>query len=312
MATKLVKSHGPLTCTVETSASEVDAGTELTVTVHVSCLNGCDLAGQAVSIRDQDDVEVARIELGPADAGASVTNPCVVRAPQPVGTHTYRVVLGAAETTGIRHEETSTTFSFTTMAHTTHVNSWGAPPAIAAAERFKFNIGIKCSAGCNLSGRAVSVVDHDGAQVATAMLREEVWPGTTALYFAEVETKAPAATGDYQWQVATPQCEEGLPHAAGSCGVALRIVSAPDHEVTVAAFDSETKMPIKGVNVMCRPYQGFTDESGTAKVKVAKGRYTLYVSGFNYLPHEGIIDVADDVSVRVELTVEPEEIEDYR
>ena len=81
MAPKLVKSHGPLTCSVETSASEVDAGMELTVTAHVSCPQGCDLTGQAVSIRDQHDVEVARAELNVADEGACVTNPCVVRTP---------------------------------------------------------------------------------------------------------------------------------------------------------------------------------------------------------------------------------------
>ncbi len=49
-----------------------------------------------------------------------------------------------------------------------------------------------------------------------------------------------------------------------------------------------------------------------AKVKVCKGRYTLFVSGFNYIAYETIIDVAEDVTTRAELTAEPEGQDDYR
>jgi hypothetical protein len=49
-----------------------------------------------------------------------------------------------------------------------------------------------------------------------------------------------------------------------------------------------------------------------AKVKVAKGRYTLVVSGFNYIAFQRSIEVAGDVTTRAELAVEPEGQEDYR
>jgi len=45
---------------------------------------------------------------------------------------------------------------------------------------------------------------------------------------------------------------------------------------------------------------------------VAKGRCTLFVSGFNYIGHERIIDVTSDVTARAELAVEPEEEVDIR
>jgi aspartyl-tRNA synthetase len=64
--------------------------------------------------------------------------------------------------------------------------------------------------------------------------------------------------------------------------------------------------------VLLHPYRALTDERGMAKVKVAKGRYTLLVSGFNYIGHERIIDVTGDVSARAELAVEPEEEVDIR
>ena len=103
-----------------------------------------------------------------------------------------------------------------------------------------------------------------------------------------------------------------MPHAAGSFTFAVKVVSPPDHEVTVEAFDAETQAPIKGAHVLLHPYRALTDERGVAKVRVAKGRYKLFVSGFQYIAYEGIIDVAGDVTIRAELTSEPEGQEDYR
>ena len=57
MAAKAVRTHGQRTCAVE---GEVDAGAELTVRALVSCPHGCDLSGQSVSIRNQDDTGLAR------------------------------------------------------------------------------------------------------------------------------------------------------------------------------------------------------------------------------------------------------------
>jgi hypothetical protein len=311
MAAKTVSTHGQRTCAVEVAPGEVDAGAELTVTCRVACPHGCDLAGQSVSIRNQDNTELASAELTERDGEAYVTA-LALRAPLKVGEHTYRAVLAAEEKDGDLHEETSREFSVVAMAHAASVNVWGLPSAIAAGERFRFNVGIKCSAGCKLTGRQVSVCDHEGAQVGEANLLEDVWPGTGALYFAEVEAQAPLTTGDHGWEVKTPGSDSGVPHAAGSCTFAVKVVSPPDCEVTVEAFDSEKQAPIKGAHVLLHPYRALTDEMGVAKVKVAKGRYDLFVSGFNYIAYQDIIDVAGDVATRAVLTVEPEGQEDYR
>ncbi len=82
--------------------------------------------------------------------------------------------------------------------------------------------------------------------------------------------------------------------------------------MTVEAFDSEKQTPIKGAHVLLHPYRALTDERGVAKVRVAKGSYNLFVSGFQYIPYQVIIDVAGDVTARAELTLEPEGEEDYR
>jgi hypothetical protein len=163
-----------------------------------------------------------------------------------------------------------------------------------------------------LTGRQLSVFDRDGAQAAPASLPDESWPRTSALYFAEVEANAPRTAGDYQWQVTLPEWDSGVLHAAGSFAFAAKIVNPTDHEVTVEEFDSGKRTPIKGAHVLLHPYRTFTDESGTANVKVARGRYKVFVSGFNYIAWENIIEVAGDVITRAELSVEPEGQEDYR
>src|SRR5437667_12006557 len=111
MAAKAARTHGQCTCTVEGSASEVDAGAELTVTARVSCPHGCDLRGQSVSIRNQDDTELASAELAEFDGETYVTSALVLRAPLEVGEHSYRAGLAAHEKGGVLHEETSTGLS---------------------------------------------------------------------------------------------------------------------------------------------------------------------------------------------------------
>jgi hypothetical protein len=311
MAAKAVSTHGERTCTVEVAPSEIDAGAELTVTVRASCPQGCDLTGQSVSIRDRDHVELACAELAALEDGAFGTT-LASRAPVEVGEHVCRAILAAQEKDGVRHDESATAFSFIAMPHAASVNVWGLPSVTAAGERFSFKIGIKCSAGCKLAGRALSITDHEGVQVAATKLRDDVWPGTSALYFVELEAQAPRTTGDFTWQVMTPASEQGLPHAASSCGFAVKVVAPPDHEVTIEAFDGDTQAPIKGAHVLLHPYRALTDERGLAKVKVAKGRYMLFVSGFNYISYEQIIDVTSDITARAELAVEPEEDVDIR
>lgn len=312
MQTAGIRTHGQRTCVVEVSGSEVDAGAEVTVRARVSCPHGCDLGGQRVSIRNQDDTELASAELTERVGEAYVTSALALRAPLEVGEHIYRAVLAASEKDGVLHEEISTEFSFVAMAHMASVNAWGLPSAIATGERFKLKIGVKCAAACRLTGRLLTIVDHEGAHVGAASLGDDIWPGTSALYFAEAEVVAPRIPGDYKWQAKTPGSDSSVPHAAGSCTFAVKVVSPPDHQVTVEAIDSERQTPIEGAHVLVHPYKAFTDERGVAKIKVAKGRYTLVVSGFKYVSYQNIIDVAGDVTTRAELTAEPEGQEDYR
>src|SRR4029077_12586873 len=105
MAAKALSTHGQRMCAVEVSPGEVDAGAELTVSVRVSCPHGCDLSGQSVSIRNEDDTELTRDELTELSGEGYVTSALVLRAPRRVGEHVYQAVLAAEETEGVSHEE---------------------------------------------------------------------------------------------------------------------------------------------------------------------------------------------------------------
>ncbi len=338
MAADEVAAHGQRRCTVDVSPGEVDADAELTLTVWVACPFGDDLTGQSVSIRDEDDNEVATAELAEpeddeededrhdeadeaddddedAHEEYDYAADIVVKAPGKPGEHTYRAVLPAVEKNGVSHEETAAKFSFTVNAHAARLNVWGMASAIVAGERFKLKVGLKCSQGCKLAGKALTVVDHEGAEVATATLVDEPWPGTTALYYAEVEVEAPGAVGDYKWELKSgaweAQSDSEFPHAAGAFPFGVKVVGAPDYEVTVEAFDAQKHTPIKGVHVLLHPYRALTDENGVAKVKVTKGTYKLHVSGFTYVAYQNTIDVAGDVTTRAELTAAVDDEEDH-
>src|SRR5262249_48303995 len=129
MVEKSVGAHHPRMCTVELSPREVDAGTELTVTGRVWCPHGCDLRGQSVSIRNQDNAELASAELTGFEGEAYLTSAFALRAPVELGEHTYQATLAAYERDGVLHEEKSAAFSFTTKAHDASVHVWGLPPA---------------------------------------------------------------------------------------------------------------------------------------------------------------------------------------
>jgi hypothetical protein len=304
------KLHHRSTCAIEVDPPEVDAGAELTVTIRASCPHGCDLSRQRVSIRNADDAELAGAELAERNADSHEAR-MALRALLEARERACRAVLAAHETNGVLHEATTAEFRFTVKAHAMSVHVWDVPYATAAGERFSLKVGVKCSAGCDLTGRQLSIFDHGGGQVAVGSLDADVWPGTNALYFAELEVQAPLRTGDHQWRIEIPTADTGVPHAPGSSGFTVKVVAAPDHEVTVEAFDRDGRTPVEGAHVLMHPYRAFTDANGVAKLKVGKGSYRLFVSGFNYIAFQDRIHVAADMTVRAELAAEPEGQEDY-
>jgi len=189
--------------------------------------------------------------------------------------------------------------------HTADVVAWDVPSAIAAGERFRIKVGIKCAHECDLTNGDVAVFDHKGARIATGTLPGDLWPGTTGLYVAEIELEAPSVHGLYTWTVKGPGSSVGVPHAEGSVSFGVRVVSQPDHLVTIETVDHVNQVPLSGARVVMHPYRAVTDERGRAELRVAKGAYTLFVSQTRYLTLGLPVEVDADMSTRAELDLEP-------
>jgi len=195
------------------------------------------------------------------------------------------------------------------VQHAVQLTVWDVPSAAVAGERFKLVVGARCSAGCDLRGRELSVFDQEGSPAGTAKLGDDVWPGTQALYFAEVEAKAPFEAGSHPWEAKIAGWDAELPHTSGSFPLIVRVVTSPDYEVTVKAVDRETQSPIKGARVVMHPYRAVTDATGVARVRVARGQYDLLVSGSRYLPACASVEVTADMMTSAELDADqPDEV----
>ena len=276
----------------------------MTVKIKVTSPDDFDLVGQRVSIRGADHSELASAELTETDDAVFAAE-ISLKAPLAIGEQTWRAVLPDVEDDDTIFDEIAASFSFVVRAHIARVQVWGMPSAIPAGERFRMKVGVKCTSACNLAGRIVAVFDQGGAEAATGLLREAPSPGTTALYFTEIEATAPASVGSHEWRATTPASASGLPHAAGELTFAIKVVDVPDYEITIEAFDQDKGTPIKGLHVMLYPYSALTGEDGIARIKVAQGSYKLYISGLKYIPYEDIIDATGDVTLRARLSLEP-------
>ncbi len=193
--------------------------------------------------------------------------------------------------------------------HAMRLVVWDTPPAIERGQRFAVRLGVACSAGCPPAGWAVEVRGHDGELRATSALGDEPWPGTDALYHAEVALTAPDAEGLYTWEAAArTDGADGtdVAHAGGSARFGVRVVSPPACLLTVVALDAESGTPVSGARVVAHPYRAVTDARGVAEIRVPAGEYRLFVSGRRYRPFRFEGDVQADTTIRAELAHEVE------
>ena len=323
MASHADDRHGHATCAVDLSSDVVDAGAEVTLTVQVSSSPPCDLRGHTLLIKDHAGADVGSLELTTFDGATSDSGEFQAKAPLAAGPYTWSVVCPAVVKAGISYAEAATPVSFTVKPHNTNIVAWDIPSAIVAGEKFRMKVGIKCSSECRLAKMHFAIDDHEGAHVATGTLSGDVWPGTTALYFAEVELVAPASEGLYTWSVAGPstrlgagpstglgagpQSEGEIPHEEATTSVGVRVVGRPEYVVRVETIDMVNQTPLSGARVVMHPYKAITDERGVAEVRVAKGAYKLFVSQTSYVTFGLPVEVTADLTARAALYPEPEQ-----
>ena len=175
-------------------------------------------------------------------------------------------------------------------------------PTPAAGERFSVKVGAKSSAGCALDGCRIEVLEGDNV-VASGPLGATPWPGTGALYWAEVELRAPDSPGPVTLTVRFDATDLDEPHQEASSPFSVSVVARPDH--TLAVTVASGGMPIEAAYLRLGPYRATTDASGRASIKLAKGRYELVVwkAGYDTDPVPLAIDT--DASINVEARALP-------
>jgi hypothetical protein len=157
--------------------------------------------------------------------------------------------------------------------HQTSLAVWDIPTP-AAGERFSIKVGAKSSAGCALGARRVEVLDGEEI-VAAGHLGDAPWPGTDALFWAEVELRAPDQPGLVTFSVRFDAAELDEPHEGVSSPFKVSVVAKPEHTLTVKVVADG--VPVEDAIVRLGPTRASTDASGVATVKLAKGRYELVV-----------------------------------
>jgi hypothetical protein len=310
MASRKELPRGRVDIALEVSPDIIDAGAEMTLHARLSCTPSCDPSGHRLPVKDERGAELGVIELDEiddeTDEQTDAAGTLAVKAPLKTGDHVWSVVCPAFVKDGVSYDEASKTVSFAVKPHTTRVLAWDVPSTVVAGNRFTIKIGIKCSSECSFASKAFEIRDHEGAEAARGVLSNDLWPGTTGLYFATVELKAPSSAGLYPWSVKCGGKDVGLPHAEGAADFSLRVVGAPECLMTVEAVDRGSQEPLAGAQVALHPYKAVTDDRGFAEIRVAKGAYQLFVAKRRYLTLGLAVDVKADMTARAELDLEPE------
>jgi hypothetical protein len=192
-------------------------------------------------------------------------------------------------------------------AHATRIVVWDMPTAVECGALLRLKVGVKCVAECCAAGWRVGIRDAEGRGIATAAVGDSPWTGTSALYYAEIELRAPGTVGVHAWEAFLepgPAASDRPPHIAASVAINVRAVPPPECLVKVVAFDATSGMPVRGARVVVHPYRAVTDAEGVAELRVPKGAYRLFVSGRHYFPFRSDGEIRADVTIRADLDVD--------
>jgi hypothetical protein len=165
-------------------------------------------------------------------------------------------------------------------------------------------VGAKCSAGCRLANHEIEIDDPNGGTIAHVRLGPEPLPGTTGLYWAEPDFRAPAQAGTHTWTV---RCAHGNALSYFS----FVTVSPPDHSVSIRIREKTTQAPVGDAEVRLGVYRATSDDRGVATLEVTGGEHSLTVWKLGYEHYSTAIDIRGTQTIDVEIEVEPEPKQPY-
>ena len=194
-------------------------------------------------------------------------------------------------------------------SHETSLAVWDLASPVVTGRRATLKVGAACSCGCDLTGTAVAIHTEAGRPVGSGTLGAAPWPGTSALYWTELDFAAPDTEGSYSWtlQAAAP---EPL-HQQGSSSFRFITVNPPEHRVTLKVVERQTGAPIDAVELRLGIFRATTNEAGVAQVEVPGGAYdvTAWKIGYEILSSKA--EVAGDMSIQLEVAAAPDPEQPY-
>ncbi len=285
----------------EASGAEIDAGSDVTFKVWVSCSGECDLRGHTVRLATHDDSLTRELEITEFDGIDNETAECVVRAPLEPGVYAWRVIFPEQGRGGIAHAEDAEPFPFVVKPHRISLAVWDLPSPVVVATPLRFRVGATCVAHCSLVGKEVEVLDAEGAPVGRATLGSEPLPGAAALYWADVTVEAPQAEGLHKWSARMSAPDLAYEHDEAVYPFVFRTIGPPDHVVTVEVVDLQDGGPVEQADVLMHPYRARTGAGGEVRLEVCRGEYVLRVTKGNIGAYETTVVVEGDMSIQVKV-----------
>jgi hypothetical protein len=309
--TKDGRTHSTIVELSEPAPPELAVGSDLVLKIKVSCPEGCDLSAMPVAVTGPDGravpIEPRSADDGIGEAGEVTLHEITLKAPQQVGDHVWSVRFLPHQSEDVLHAECRLPVCVRTKPHGTSLAVWAVPSPVVMGERFTIKVGAKSSAGCALGAEKILLSDRSGTVIAQASLRDTPWPGTSALYWTEVDVPAPFEEGMFWCSVNFAAADVEIPHEGASSKFSVAIVRAPEHRLTVEVLEQDTKAPIADAQVRLGAYRAATDPSGRAEVAMPGGTYDLTVWKVGYEAPGRTVDIREDLSIRVEVAIVPPE-----
>lgn len=198
-----------------------------------------------------------------------------------------------------------------TEPHETTLAVWDLASPLVVGRRSTIKVGAKCSRGCDLTGADIELRSDTGFKVGSAKLGATPWPGTSALYWTEVDLTVPATEGPYSWTVAVQAAERESPHQQASSTFRFVVVKPPEHSVTLKITRKDTEAAVEDVEVRLGVFRAATDEAGSATVEVPRGTYDLTAWKAGYEVASRTVEVTGDVDIELQIVPAPDQDEQY-
>ena len=242
----------------------------------------------------------------------SETAAITLAAPPHLGVHVFRLTLSPHEIADTHYAQAVLDVSVRVTPQATSLAVWDVPSPVVAGTGFVIRAGAKSTASVALAGGAIEVCTETGDIAGRGVLSDAPLQDTGALYWTDIQLKAPPTEGMVTWSARFEASELILPHDGAATSFSIAVVPPPEHVLSVRVIEQATAEPIPDVELRLGAYRGTTGASGLAQIALPKGRYELrlWKVGFEAPPRP--VEIGADAFVEIEALVVPEEDPDAR